>query len=135
MLKPLLLLAIVPARHDEFVGPLVGAGLRALGRLTPRGHRVAPARGTAFAAAMRVVDRVHGDAAIVRALAEPALAAGLAEIDIAVVRVGHRTHRRQARAVHDALLARVEAQDRHALVAADQLRIGTGRTGDLAPLA
>src|SRR3954470_9911650 len=132
---PLLALALMTRAHDEFVGRLIGPGLLALGRLAPRAHRVTATGGTAFAAAMRVIDRVHGDAAIVRAPAEPALAAGLAEIDVAVVRVGHRAHRRQARAVHDALLARVEAQDRHALVATDQLRISAGRTGDLATFA
>src|SRR6185436_10866378 len=90
---PLLALALMTRAHDEFVGRLVGPGLLALGRLAPRGDRMTAAGCAAFAAAMRVVDRVHGDAAIVRTLAQPALAAGLAEIDVAVVRVGHRTHR------------------------------------------
>src|SRR5215217_373507 len=132
---PLLLLAVVPARHDEFVGPLVRAGLRALGRLAPRGHRVAPARGAAFAAAMRVVDRVHGDAAIVRALAEPAVAAGLADRDVHVVRVRHRADGAEALAVDLALLARVQAQRDVALVAGDDLGVGPGRAGKRAALA
>src|SRR6187200_1937061 len=98
---PLLALALMTRAHDEFVGRLVGPRLLALGRLAPRRHRVTAAGGAALAAAMRVVDRVHRDAAIVRALSQPAVATGLAEIDVAMVRVGHRTHRRQARAMHD----------------------------------
>src|SRR6185503_13784996 len=38
----------------------------------------------AFAAAHRMVDRVHGDAAVVRAAALPARAAGLADVHAAV---------------------------------------------------
>ena len=53
----------------------------------PRGDRVTAARGAALAAAERVVDRVHGDAAHVRALAQPAAAAGLADRDVLVVEV------------------------------------------------
>ena len=59
-------------RIDETIRLLVLARLVALGRHAPRGDRVATARGAAFAAAMRMVDRVHGDAAHMRALAEPA---------------------------------------------------------------
>src|SRR4051794_29293174 len=109
---PLLALALMTRAHDELVGRLVGPRLLALGRLAPRRHRVTAARGAALAAAMRVVDRVHGDAAIVRALAKPALAAGLAKIDVAVVGVRHGADGGKARAVHDALLTRVEAHDR-----------------------
>src|SRR5690606_7331231 len=119
-----LALALVARAHDELVGRLVGPGLLALGRLAPGGHRMAAARGTSLAAAVRMVDRVHGDAAIVRATTQPARTAGLAEIDVAVVRVGHRAYGGEAGAVNDALLARVETQDRHALITADELRIG-----------
>jgi hypothetical protein len=37
--------------------------------------------------------------------------------------------------LHQALLTRIETQDRHALVATDQLGIGAGRTGNLTALA
>src|SRR5215207_8436078 len=129
MSRLLLLLAIVPARHDEAVGPLVGAGLLAFGREAPRGDGVASARGAAFAAPVRVVDRVHGDAAIVRALAEPPVAAGLADRDVHVVRVRHRANRREAAAMDEALLARVQADRDVALVARDDLGVGPGRAG------
>ena len=102
----------------------------------PHGRdRMTAARGAAFAAAMRMVDRVHGDAAIVRALAEPAVAAGLADRGVHVVGIGHRAERGEALAVHQALLARIQADDHVALVAADDLRIGAGRTRDRAALA
>src|SRR5664279_5362263 len=94
--QPLLAFARMTAARDEFVGPLVLAGLGALGRLAPRRDRMTAARGAAFAAAERMIDRVHGDAAHRRHAALPAIAAGLADIDVAVVRVRHRTDGRHA---------------------------------------
>src|SRR5260221_5303962 len=84
----LLLLPRVAARDDEFGGGLVLAGLFSLGREAPRRHRVAAARGAAFAAAMRVVDWIHRDAAVVRHAAHPALATGLADRDVHVFGIG-----------------------------------------------
>src|SRR5262245_9204772 len=67
MARPLfLLLPRVAARDDELGRRLVPAGLFALGREAPRGDRMPTARRAALAAAVRVIDRVHGDAAIVR---------------------------------------------------------------------
>ena len=114
---------------------LVVAGLLALGREAPRRDRMAAARGAAFAAAMRVIDRVHRDAAIVRTAAHPALAAGLADRDVHVVGVRHRADCRHAPAEHQALLARIEPQDDVVLVAADDLRVGAGRARELPALA
>src|SRR6185436_18679449 len=132
---PLLLLAQVAARHDEFLGALVAARLLAFGRLAPRRHRMASARAAAFAATERVIDRVHGDAAVVRFAAEPAVAARLADRDVHVIGVRHRADRREALAEHQALLAGIEAQDDVLLVAADDLRVGTGRARKLSALA
>src|SRR6185312_7619256 len=53
----------VATAHDHAVGALVAARLVALGRLTPRRHRMASARGLAFTTAVRMVDRVHHHAA------------------------------------------------------------------------
>src|SRR5512133_1024063 len=75
------------AVDDHFVGPLVVARLVATRRLAPRRHRVTSAGGLAFATAVRVIDRVHGDATVVRALAEPARTAGFADRNILVVEV------------------------------------------------
>src|ERR1035441_7736294 len=77
--------SLLAALDDQAVGPLVVARLHALGLPTPRRGRMASARGLAFAAAHRVVDGVHGHAAVVRLPAEPAVAAGLADGDVLVL--------------------------------------------------
>src|SRR6185369_8970456 len=51
-----------PVADDHHLRPLVGPGLVALGLDTPWRNRRLARRGAAFAAAVRVVDRVHGDA-------------------------------------------------------------------------
>ena len=60
-------------------------GAFALGKLTPGGHGVTAAGGTAFAAAHGVVDRVLDDAADVRAEAFVAGFAGLAGNQAAIL--------------------------------------------------
>ena len=65
---------------DHRIGLLVAGPGAALG-LAPRRHRVTATRGLALATAERVVDGVHGDATGLRALALPAVAAGLADLD------------------------------------------------------
>src|SRR6185503_5847276 len=115
----------------ELGGGLVLAGLLALGREAPWRHRMATALG---AAAVRVIDRVHGDAAVVRHAALPALTPGLADRRGHVIGIRHRTDGREAAAVHQALLARVETQDNVFLVAADDLHVGAGRARDLTAL-
>src|SRR4029079_8264188 len=59
----LTLLLRVTGPNDELVGRLVVTGASTLGRLAPGGHRMAAARRPALTTAMRVVDRVLGDAA------------------------------------------------------------------------
>src|SRR5262245_27060028 len=130
-----LLLASVAARNNELVGGLVVAGLLAFGREAPRRDRVAAARRAAFAAAVRVVDRIHGDAAVMRPPAHPTLAPGLADRNVHVVRIRNRANGRHAAAVHKPLLARIEAQNHVLLVAADDLGIGAGRARQLAALS
>src|SRR6185312_6057318 len=66
---------------------LVVAGLVTLGRRAPRAYRMAAAGGAAFAAAVRVVDRVHHHAADGRADAKPTFRTGLAELLEAVFRI------------------------------------------------
>src|SRR6185312_1965170 len=77
---------------DHPVRPLVVPSLVALGELTPRRAGVTAAGGAPLAAAHRVIDGVHGDAAVVGAAPEPARAPGLAEADVGVVPVGDRAH-------------------------------------------
>src|SRR5579871_1350486 len=96
---------------------------------------MAAARGAAFAAAMRMVDRVHGNAAVMRTAAEPALAACLADRDVHVIGVGDRADGAAATAVHQALLARIHPQDDVVVVTADDLGVGPGGTRELPALA
>ena len=63
------------ALHDQLVGPLVVARLVAARGLAPRRHRMPAAGGLALAAAVRVVHRIHHDAAVVR-LCGPATGCG-----------------------------------------------------------
>src|SRR3954465_14900905 len=95
---------------------------------------MATARGTPFPTAVRMVDRVHRNAAVVRLAAQPTVAAGLADRRVHVIRVRHRADRAAATAVHQALFARVQADDHVVLVPTDELGIGTRGTGELAAL-
>src|SRR5215475_874108 len=106
-----LLFPRVAARQNELGGGLVLAGLLALGGEAPRRDWM-PATGSAtFAAAVRMVDRIHRHTAIVRPPAQPACTAGLADRDVHVVGIRHRPDRRHAAAVNQALLGRVEPHD------------------------
>src|SRR6201991_3677431 len=115
-----LLLPLVAADENESVGRLVRPRLLALGRLAPWRHRMTATRGAAFAAAVGMVDRVHGDAAVMRLAAEPAVAAGLADRNIHVIRIGHRADGPGAAAVNQALLARVHGDDDVVMDASEQ---------------
>src|SRR5205823_2411253 len=80
--------ALVAALDDELGGALVDARLVSLGRLTPGGDRMGVALAAlALAAAVRVIDRVHGKAAHGGAPALPAVPAGLADADDLVLGV------------------------------------------------
>src|SRR5262249_34443172 len=59
-----------------------------------RRHRMASARRLAFAAAERVIHRVHRDAADVRPLPHPAAAAGLADRHVLVIEIADLADRR-----------------------------------------
>src|SRR3984957_2114592 len=111
---------------DEFVRRLVRPGLLALGRLAPRAHRMAASGRLTLATAVRMGDRVHGDAAVMRTTSEPATAPGLANRGIHVVGVRHRADRGEAVAMNEPLLAGAEAQRNVALIAADDLSVRTG---------
>src|SRR5690606_5927953 len=97
--------AALPAADDELVGGLLlPAGLDPLG-LPPRGDRVTAAGGLPLAAAQRVVDRVHRDAAHLGALPTPAVGARLADRLLAVVDVPQLPDGGHALAAHHAHLA------------------------------
>src|SRR5205085_9369499 len=111
------------------------AGTGARGRLAPRSDWMAAARGPAFTTAMRMVDRVLGDSAGQRAYAHPPGAAGLGQRLVGIVGVRHRADGRHAVRADVALLARVETDDHHSAIAADDLHISARRTRDLTALA
>src|SRR5688572_338340 len=74
-----------PPLHDEFVARLTRSGLVTLRRYAPRGDRMTPTRGLAFAAAEGVIDRVHRNATHVRALPLPTRPPGLAHGNVFVI--------------------------------------------------
>src|SRR5687768_10632058 len=105
---------------------MLAAGALAERRHTPRRDRVAAALRLALAAAVRVVDGVHGRAAHGRALAAPSAAAGLPACDVLVIGVPDLADGRPARERHAPKLARRKAQDAVALVLRDELDPGAG---------
>src|SRR5271168_2888912 len=112
--------------HDERVRALVVARLVSAGRLTPGGHRVTSARSFAFTTAVGMVHRVHGHAAIVRALAQPARTSGLTDGDVFVIGVADLPDGRHAILRHLAGLARRQLHQRIVAFLRDQLRRSTG---------
>src|SRR5439155_13074651 len=82
--------------HDELVAQLALAGLETLGDLAPRRARMTAAGALALAAAHRMVDRIHGDAAHARMAAQPSHAPRLAVGDVLVIEVPDLAHHRAA---------------------------------------
>src|SRR5205823_5598125 len=82
--------------NDETVCALRIARLVALRRHAPRRNRMPAARRFAFTAAERMIHGIHRDAAHVRALAQPAAAAGLADRYVLMVDVADLADRRVA---------------------------------------
>src|SRR5215472_13863609 len=114
--------AVLAALDDHVVRALVVTGLQALGVPAPRRHRVRVAlAGLALAAAVRVVDRVHGEFAYCRADAAPALCPRLAVAAQVVLIVPHLADRGAAVDVHLARLAGLQAH-----VGVDPLARGEG---------
>ena len=73
---------------------------------------MAAAGGLAFAAAMGMIDRIHGHAAHRRPHAAPAIGAGLAERAQVMFGIRHHAHGRAAFREHLAHFARAQAQSR-----------------------
>src|SRR5207248_11151672 len=82
-------------------------------------------------AAKRVVDRVHGHAADGRALALPPVAAGLAELDVALLGVADLAHGGPAGRVDPPDLAGRHPQLGVAALLGEQLHAGARGPGDL----
>src|SRR5215470_16818206 len=131
VLLPLLLAA--PADDQPVARLVLGPGPAF--RLAPRADRMAPAGTLALAAAQRVVDRVHGHATHRGPLAFPPVAAGLAELDVALLGVADLAHGGAAARVHPADLARGHPELGVPAFLRQQLHAGTGRPGDLGAAA
>src|SRR5687767_7676458 len=92
-------------------------------------------RGFALAAAERVVDRVHGNAAVVRLLAEVTGPAGLAVGHVLVLEVSDLADGGVAAHVHLAHLAGGETERGPVALTGHELRAGAGGTDHLPALA
>src|SRR3954469_7398753 len=130
------LLPTAPAADDVAVGRLaLLARAVAQGRNPPGSHRMAAGGGRALAAAVGMVDRVHGRAAVLRPTAEVAVAAGLAYLHVLVVGVGERPDGGAALRPDHPHLARGQAQRRHAALLGHELDRRAGGAPDLAAAA
>src|SRR6476620_1190242 len=81
-----------PISDDHLLRTLVLARLVTACRLAPGRHRIAAAGSLAFAAAMRVVHRVHRYAAYVRANALPTRSTSFTERNILVLNIADLAH-------------------------------------------
>src|SRR5699024_6288607 len=126
----LLVLGAAATADNHAVTRAIGAAGAAL-ELTPRGDRVTATGGLALATTVRVVHRVHDDAADLRAPALPAHAAGLAPADVDLLGVADLTDGGAAARVDAADFGRRHAQDGVLALLAQQLDGRTGRTGQL----
>src|SRR5580698_9349855 len=114
------LLLLGAAVDDKYVRPLVVAGLISAGRLAPWGNRVTSARGLTFTTTVRVIDRIHRDAAVGGTNSLPAVASGLADGDVLVVSVADLADGRHALDEHLAGLARRQLEQRVVAFLCDQ---------------
>ena len=130
----LLLLPLVPATAtaDQPITGLVRPPGPAL-RLTPRADRMASARALALAAAQRVVNGVHRDTAHRGAASLPPAAAGLAELDVALLGVADLADRGPAGRVDPADLAGRHPELGVAAFLGQQLHARARRPRDLRP--
>src|SRR5688572_24404674 len=74
--------------HDELVGALIVSSLVTERRLAPRCHRVIPLD-AAFTAAMRVINRIHDNAANGRPHSQMPDASGLSERHLFVIEIAN----------------------------------------------
>src|SRR5712691_8161521 len=115
---------LVPELDDHAACALVLAGLVALGQHPPGAYGMLPCRGLSLTAAMRVVDRIHRDAAHGGPHAAPADASGLADRFQAVLLVADLADGGAAIDVHLTDLARTQPQLRVAALSREQLNRG-----------
>src|SRR2546426_4431047 len=90
--------------HDELVASFVVACLIAKRRFTPRRHRVV-ALNSAFTAAVRMIDRIHHNAANRRPNSQVPSASCLSDRDVLMIQVSYLTDRCYAVHIHQPHLA------------------------------
>src|SRR5690606_9259134 len=117
------------------VRPLVATGLETLRGRAPRADRFACFAGTAFAATVRVIDRVHGHATNRRTHTAPTHCTGLADLAQAVFFVTDFTDGGTALDVNATDFARTQTHLSVHTFASQQHRRCTGRTRHLGALA
>src|SRR5690606_10008484 len=131
----LALLLLLATANDHLVRSLVRARLVSLGRRAPRAYRVSSTGGLAFAAAVRMVDRVHRHTAYCRSYSSPALRTGLAELSQVVFAVSDFAHRRAAFDVDTSCFAGAQSHRGIRAFTRRDLRAGTRGANELAALA
>src|SRR5207245_201278 len=124
-----------PVADDHDLRALVAAGLVAFALHAPGRNRGLRGRGAALAAAVRMVDRVHGDAAHRGAYAAPAPAARLADRLQVVLLVADLADGRPAVDMNLADLTRAKPQLRIRTLAGEHLDVRARRAGDLRAFA
>src|SRR2546421_516929 len=112
-LRPLLVRAELAAAQDQLVTVLAWVPRdSALGGAAGLADRMPSAVGATFAAAQRVIDRVHRFGARVGPVAHVALPAGFADAHVDVIEVSELANRRAALALHAAHFAGRQDDDR-----------------------
>src|SRR5688572_27225844 len=135
-LRPLLELAELAAAEDQLLAVLAGAaGDAALGGDAGLADRVPPAVAAAFAAAQRVIDRVHRLGPRVGADTHVPAAAGLADADVDPVEVAELPDGRAALALEPPHLARRQDDDGPLAFLRGEACDTAGRAHQLAALA
>src|SRR5512137_813734 len=124
-----------PALHDHRVSPLVVARAIALGERSPRADRVALGASATLATAVRVIDRVHRNAAHRRTHAAPAHRARLADLAQVVLLVADFADGGAAIDQNAADLAGTQPELRVAALACQQLDGRARRPRELRALA
>src|ERR1044072_7483010 len=96
--------------EDHHLRALVAARLVAACRLAPGRHRITSTGSLAFAAAVRVVHRVHRHAANLRTQTFPARTTGLTERNVLMLDIADLAHRGSANERHASHFARRHTQ-------------------------
>src|SRR5215469_4422385 len=121
----LILLLHLPA-HDPLISTFVVTRLETACRLAPGRHGMTSAGGLTFAAAVRMIHRVHRNAAIVRALAQPTRLPGFAMRLVFVLDIANLADGRHAVGLDAANFARRQLEQGDFALTRDELCLRAG---------